>query len=80
MDITERTKELVSLLGGKIDEAMFAYLLQKALQIAADFCNLSGAEYFPKDAEFWLTEYTMDNAKFTKLFPNRAKFLLGVIT
>jgi hypothetical protein len=61
MSITEisgQIKARIFMLGGKAStEEQLNYCIEKALQQAAEYCNLSGAEYFPKDAKFGLIEY-----------------------
>ena len=57
MDITSQVNERVALLGEKAEDKVLAYSVKKSLQYAADFCNISGPEYFPADAEIYLIEY-----------------------
>ena len=48
----------IKMLGGKFDNPDApGYCIKKALQDAADFCNISGPEYFPKDADIYLMEW-----------------------
>jgi hypothetical protein len=58
MAITARVRDRAEMLGAKADnEKQLSYCVEKAVQQAADYCNISGIEYFPSDAEIYLTEY-----------------------
>jgi hypothetical protein len=58
MDITEMVRVRIRMSGGKDDKPdILGFCIEKALQEASDFCNISGHEYFPKDAKMHLVEW-----------------------
>jgi hypothetical protein len=62
-DVSQVARERAEMLGVTLDglEKAFAYWIARSLREAADYCNLSGAEYFPPDAEFYLADYALAN-------------------
>ena len=57
MDILKTVRELITALAPGVNTGMLSYSVKKSSQYAADYCNISGVEYFPIDAEIYLTEY-----------------------
>lgn len=56
--LKELVKKRIRILAGPCEnEEHIEYCIEKALAEAADYCNLSGPEYFPRDAETCLAEY-----------------------
>ena len=70
-DIVNQVRKRVEMLDIKIGcNDVLAYSVRKSAQQAAVYCNISGMEYFPPDAEIYLTEYAasdylLDNTGFS---------------
>jgi hypothetical protein len=52
------------------DCGLLSFSVEKSMNKAADYCNISGFEYFPLDAEMYLIEYAaaeyiLENAAFS---------------